>query len=472
MAKNQNNNIEGFEGEFLHPSFDIKGEVLILGFRYISKSREEKEVFLITGNGIFELFSDESFEYRGAQYFLEKGGRKLARIEKVWSLQELKKFVEDYNSGKTGIMPDPREVYGEIKELLKKYIELEKEADYSLLTAWVIGSYFFPAFSSYPFFHVKAPKRSGKSQCLNLLKELCFNAIKARPSFAALGDTVDSLKGVCLIDQADSLKRRGNEDLVDILADSYKKGGGKRRIIDMEKGRKILEFETYGPKAFASVGELPEDLRDRCIIIPLLRSGKNFPEPNEEGEDWRKIRGELYKLSIGNYEIVRSIYIVKSIGYRNDPEIIGRELELWLPLQVIFEMCSESETEEARKRFRHLYGFAEYEPSELEEEVFKALLEFLKDEKEIILSPKIISEEMDFEVFPDKDSSKQRAARVGWTIKKFNLASEKRVATRKGVSYLFKKEAVEKIYKSYFKAPLESDDEPTSPIPDSEIALN
>lgn len=452
---NQNNNmdnIKGFEGEFLHPSLDIKGDLLILGFRYIAKNREEKEIFLIIKAGVIKILSEDFFEFNGKKYFLEKRGKKLIRLEEKWSLQELNEFLKEYRSSRP--LPKLKEVYKKIKELLKKYIELEKEIDYSLVTVWAIGTYFSPIFSAYPFLNVKAPKRSGKSQCLNLLKQICFNAVKARPSLAALSDTVDSLRGTYLIDQADTLRRKGNEDLVDILADSYKKEGGKRRIMVPAKrgGWKPREYETYGPKVFASIGELPEDLSDRCLIIPLIRSQKNFPEPNEENENWREIRGKLYKILIDNYPIIENTYNVHKVNYRIEPEVVGRELELWLPFEIMF-ICSgaQDEIEEAKKRFRKLYGYTEYEPSEFEEEVIKAVLNQFQNETEIILSPKQISEDMDSEVFSPQEDSRQRSAKVGWTIKKFNLSSEKKPRTKEGIRYLFKKNRVENIYNSYLK---------------------
>jgi len=163
-----------------------------------------------------------------------------------------------------------------------------------------------------------------------LLTQLCFNAIKARPSVAALGDTVDALRGTCLIDQADSLERKGGEDLLDILADSYKKSGGKRRIIAFDKGknREIIELETFGPKAFASIRELPEDLRDRCLELPLIRSRRNFADPDDDNEDWRKIRGKLYTLLIAIYELVSTYYFIKKRSYKENKAILGRSLEL------------------------------------------------------------------------------------------------------------------------------------------------
>ena len=99
---------------------------------------------------------------------------------------------------------------------------------------------------------------------------------------------------------------------MDILADSYKKGGGKRRVVEFskDKARSVTEFETYAPKAFASIKELPEDLRDRCIAMPLIRSQKNFPDPDDSIVDWREMRGKIYKYLIYDYGTIESTYSV------------------------------------------------------------------------------------------------------------------------------------------------------------------
>ena len=130
------------------------------------------------------------------------------------------------------------------------------------------GTYFSPIFSAFPYIHIKAPKGSGKSQCLSFLNQTAFNAVKARASLPALRDTVDSLRGTYLMDQADSLHRNNMEDFLDVLTDSYKKAGGSvRKMVQTKNNWNLEEFEAYGPKAFASINQLPEDLRDRCIVF-------------------------------------------------------------------------------------------------------------------------------------------------------------------------------------------------------------
>lgn len=466
----QGEEFEAFDGELLHPSLDIKNGVLILGFRYRAMSLKEEDIFLVVNGGNIQVISNETFNVEGKLYCIERRGRKMIRIDERWSITDLKKFVKEYTAFKS-VPPNGNELFNEIVNLIKRHIELEQDIDYYLLAAWIIGTYFSPIFQAYPFLHVKAPKRSGKSQCLNLLAQLGFNAIKSRPSLPALGDTVDSLRGTYLIDQADSLERKGSEELLDVLADSYKKSGGKRRVVNFDKkrGREVLEFETYGPKAFASIRELPEDLRDRCLVIPLIRSQKNFPDVDESDHSWGEVRAKIYKFLITNYELFNSIYFAKKVEHRQKGEVIGRSLELWLPFLVVFECVGLHEkVAEAWKKFSTQYGFSEYEPSELEEEVIKQLLNRLLDQPELILAPKELAETMPDEVFPSADTFKQRAAKVGWAIKKFNLASEKKPRTKDGYRYLFTKAKVDGIFQSYFKTLTE----PTPHAPNDSEAAN
>jgi hypothetical protein len=124
--------------------------------------------------------------------------------------------------------------------------------------------------------------------------------------------------------------------------------------------------------------------------------------------------------------------------------------------------------QDAKRRFLSQYGFTEYEPSFIEAEVVKATLKKLKEKQEAILTPKEISELIESEIFYAGDTPKQRAAKVGWIIKKFNLSSDKKPRTRDGVRYLFQKEKVENIYQSYFKIVIE----PTSPTPKDIQGIN
>lgn len=461
MENQKEGEIVAFDGELLHPSIDIKENILTLGFRCRSDAYTESDIFLIKTDSNIQICRDNTFIIQNKNYFFETRERKLNRLEEKWGIIALKQLVAKFNNAEN-FEEKGRDIFEAINNLLHKYIELENENDYILLSTWILGTYYYQIFYSFPFLHIKAPKRSGKSQCLNLLTQLCFNAIKARPSLASLSDTVDSLRGTFLIDQCDALGRKGNEELLDTLADSYKRSGGKRRIvsIDKKKGRTILEFETYSPKVFASVKELPEDLADRCLIIPLVRSQQNFLDPDDNNENWREIRGKLYNYLILNYSIFQSFYFAKKRQYKENTQIKGRTLELWLPFEVVLNGFGMAEfIEQAKKRFLSQYVFTEYEPSEFEEVVLLAIIGQFNESQQIKLTPKEISETLDNGELPPEWTPQQKAAKVGWVIKKFNASSAKLPRSKKGMQYLFEKEQVEKVYQSYFNIT----NKPTSP---------
>lgn len=441
-----------FEDIAFHPSLDIKHDILVLGFRVKPELNKEENIFLIVSKGIPQVIKDGCFSVDENTYQIDVKGKKLAILSRQWSRSELKAFLKTLESVESQVKPS--ETFCKLKEELKKYVELD-DVDYTIVSSWIIGTYFFPLFPAYSYLHIKAPKSSGKTQCLSFLNQTCFNATKARASLPAMRDTVDALRGTYLMDQADALHRPNMEDFLDILTDSYKRGGGNvRKMIASDKGKNwgLEEFQAYGPKGFASIKDLPEDLRDRCIIIALTRSGRNFNPLNEEDTSWKELRGELYKLLITSFQEVALQFDFKSIEYRHNPAIVGRQLELWLPLEVIMGLCgvSAEEQETARKRFLSQYGFAEAQITEIEREVIEKIREAIGDRAEVVLAPSEIAGKIDSFIFEDMSSNKQQSAEVGKIINKFNLSTEKLPRSNKTTRYVFTKEKIEKIYSGYF----------------------
>ena len=457
---------DAFDGKMLHPALDYLDDILTLGFSYRTKAMTNSSVLLIsTVGGHTRREENESFEEKGQTYKIDmERAKHLPSLAERWGVSKARAFLQEQTGSALPAEASPQsgtlveKIVGEVK----RYIETETDADNYILAAWAIGTYFHRVFPAYSFVHIKAPKGSGKSQCLTLLKHLCFNANKSRPSVAALGDTVDALHGTYLIDQADQLGKKGNEDLLDILADSYKKSGGKRSIVKIEKGRReVLEFETYSPKAFASVKELHEDLRDRCLVLPLVRSTKVFTEPDDSIEKWSDIRDLLYRALLKEHSMVHSLYTIRKIEYRKSGTVFGRKLELWLPLEIMLEVFGGKEQiDEAKKRFFAQYGFAEDLPDEFEAEVFRVVLLLVGEDTEKTLSPKGIAEKIGSEYFRPNSKVQQNAVDVGRVITKFNIASEKKHSSS-GVCYRFEKDKVLKMFALYFKA----DIEPPQPPP-------
>ncbi len=448
--------IDTSEEKTFHPSLDIKDDVLVLGFRIKKEKDKESDLFFIKTSEQYLTTESPEFTDKEQSFTIEKKKRVLSKLSHKWGVDNINKLIESFQDPLDKF--NEIELYRKIKENLKKYIELEQDADYIILTSWIIGTYFFPVFSAYPYIHIKAPKGSGKSQCLNFLNQTAFNAVKSRASLPALRDTVDALRGTYLMDQADALHRNNMEDFLDVLTDSYKRAGGNvRKMVANKNAWNLEEFEAYSPKAFASINQLPEDLRDRCIVIPLIRSNKNYPPINEEDSIWKEIRSGLYTLLIKQFVSVSQMYIFKGIEYKQNNEIFGRQLELWIPIETILKgVFVSEEIEQAKKRFLSRYEFSSYQTSEIEVAVIETIIYLIEDKQEIILRPKEIATRIDTELFSEDDkfnfaSQKQKSTIVGRAITKFNLATQKLGRDSQGERYLFTKEHLEKIHSGYFK---------------------
>ncbi len=453
------------ESRTFHPSLDIKDGVLVLGFRLKKEDGKEVDIYITKVGGILLVSDKTEFNIDdNTKISIDKKKRLLAKLSQKWSDDGLNKYIESFNNP-LGRQISGNALFNKIKDNFKLYIELENDADYSILTAWCIGTYSFPIFSAYPYIHIKAPKSSGKSQCLNFIREIAFNAVKARASLPALRDTVDALRGTYIMDQADSLCRNNNEDLLDILTDSYKRGGGNtRKMIVNKKDWNVEEFDAYSPKAFGSINQLPEDLRDRCIVVPLIKSKKNHPQIDEEKGIWKEIRGELYVILLNNFQYMYQIYTLKQMEYKNNAGVLGRQLELWLPIETVLSIvdASQEEIETSKKRFLSRYEFASYQTSEIELAVIDTIILLMKEKIEMVLRPKEIAERIDTDLFEDDDkfsfaSKKLKSTIVGRAISKFNLAVNKLPRDNQGERYLFNKAQLQKIHNSYFNKDEELD---------------
>jgi len=170
------------------------------------------------------------------------------------------------------------EVYEDIMEILKDYSDL-KEKDYQIIALWIIGTYFFREFITYPFLFLNAMKGSGKSRTLRLICSLSWNGkIIGSPTEAVLFRTAGN--GTLGIDEFEGIMKKENAGLREILNSAYKKG---MKIVRMRKKKTIdgetqipEEFEPYTPIVMANIYGMEEVLGDRCITTIIDKSSNSF----------------------------------------------------------------------------------------------------------------------------------------------------------------------------------------------------
>ena len=161
------------------------------------------------------------------------------------------------------------EVLDELDGFVARYVHFESEAQRTAVVLWVAVTYVADAFDVAPYLHIKSPeKQSGKTLLLEVLELTAWDALMtSNISPAALFRVMDSRRPTLLFDEIDSVfpSRKGNrdtsrEELRALINSGYRRGAKTLRVGGQRRD-KLEEFDSFGPKALAGLGELPTPLR-------------------------------------------------------------------------------------------------------------------------------------------------------------------------------------------------------------------
>jgi hypothetical protein len=426
----------------LHSAIDFQDDFMSIGFRVNLPEKGTGLLLLISdGKGVRAELTPETVTI-GERVYQIIQNTVPQFIQGVWNLDRLKDFLEHPSR--------PQELYRALVEAFKEYLDLPEPA-YGLLAAWAVGTYFAHLFAAFPYLHFHGPKQSGKSKSLEALKLTSFNAWKGRDiTAAALADTMDGQRGTVCIDQAEKLNSdKENGNLIGLLADSYKKAGGQRRVVEITKaGRSVLEFSAYGPKAFASTKNLDPDLTDRCVRIAMIKTRKKLPDLEGWEPVWGELRDKLYRFTLTAFKEVEA-------HYKANPGDGTRIRELWRPLLTVLVALEveEAEIEAVRACFMEAAEEGRAEPDPWESILFEVLKERAESEtSNFEMTAEEVLKAMDIE-----GEHKPGVKWAGNTLSKFSLFSKRlpRKYTEdrrhKVQPYLFIPSHVLKMYGTYMR---------------------
>ncbi len=235
--------------------------------------------------------------------------------------------------------PDPVDVFKRLCEGFARYLEFPREQATGIgatLALWSLFTYVFRAWLSVPYLSIGGPLKSGKSTVFRILAQVVFRPLPSSNLTApCLFRTLHEHGGTMLMDEAERPCERTPEaaELRSVLLAGYQADMPARRLEPCGNGYRSMEFDVYGPKAFAAISRLPETLASRSIRIRMFRAGPESEKPRYRIEDysefWRSLRNDLHVLALehGNVwaELARRSNVAPS-------ELAARDYELWQPL--------------------------------------------------------------------------------------------------------------------------------------------
>ena len=174
-----------------------------------------------------------------------------------------------------------------ILEFVTRYVIVSHDAAV-MVAVWVLHTHALDAADYSPYICIQsATKRCGKSRLLEVLELVVRRPLKSAKLMAAaiFRSIQPGAEPTMPPDEQERLwtSRGINDDLRRVLNSGFHRGENVRRTVGRYLQYAVQEFPTFCPKAFATIGQLPDTVADRSIYIEMKRK-----LPGEQVERFRR----------------------------------------------------------------------------------------------------------------------------------------------------------------------------------------
>ncbi len=285
------------------------------------------------GCKFLSVYKENPIEIGGRLIYLEQKSQIATSIPTLMKYETVSKFLK-------GKSIHPREVYDELKEYVKNFVNFEwDDRLYDLICCYIIGTYFYDVFNSFPILVFYGDYESGKTRAMLTVVYASHRGMECLdPTSASVFRSVDALRPTLGIDELTNL----DENIQRIVRASYKKGEKVPRVEKVLKDRFILSmFEVYTPLVIATHVKLPDILLSRAIQIIMRKADDPHPEGRDpRPEDAEEIREKLYLTRLTFADKVYEVSVSKEINKQN-LLLRGRDYEIWKPILTIAKIIGD-----------------------------------------------------------------------------------------------------------------------------------
>lgn len=178
-------------------------------------------------------------------------------------------------------VPDPEPTYGselldELRAHVAQFVILPSQEALDAATLWVAATHLQPAWQHAPRLAVVGPaKRCGKSRLLDVLTETVHEpmlTINTTP--AAVFRSITEEPPTLLVDEADTIfgtpkMAEKNEEMRGLLNAGHQRNRYVTRVVGND--HTPHRFSTFAMAAMAGIGDLPDTIMDRSVVIRMRR---------------------------------------------------------------------------------------------------------------------------------------------------------------------------------------------------------
>ena len=239
----------------------------------------------------------------------------------------------------------------DVRAFVARFVAFPTDAALDAVTLWAAHAHMAAHFYTSPRLALLSPEPgSGKTRVLEVLYSLV-----ARPMFsfsaspAAIFRKLAQEDHTLLFDEVDAIfskrgKDDGNEDLRALLNAGYRRGATIPRCVGPR--HEVQEFRVFAPVALAGLGDLPDTVMSRSIIVRMRRRG-----PAERVEQFRMRIHEAQGFVLRDALIAWAEKVGAGVGeaFPTLPAgVVDRAAEVWEPLVAVADAAGGHWPETAR----------------------------------------------------------------------------------------------------------------------------
>jgi hypothetical protein len=252
----------------------------------------------------------------------------------------------------------------EVAAFIARFVALPSDAALTAATSWVAHAHAIDAFESTPRIAYLSPEpASGKTRALEVSELLVphpMHAVNCTP--AALFRAVKDLayRPTILFDEIDTVfgpKAKDNEEIRGLLNAGHRRGAVAYRCVGEGTRQKVEPFPAYAAVALAGLGDLPDTILTRSVVIRMRRRA-----PGEHVEPFRhrvhaaeghQLREALAEWTTTVIDQLEHAWPVMPLG------ICDRPADVWEPLLAIADAAGGDWPKRARQACVELVAAAQ-----------------------------------------------------------------------------------------------------------------
>jgi hypothetical protein len=246
------------------------------------------------------------------------------------------------------------ELLDDITRFVVSFVSFPSPEARDAVAPWVLHCHAIDAFESTPRLALLSPEKgSGKTRTLEVLELLVPEPMHAVNLSAAAMFRMIQTKGrvTLLLDEADTYLgprvAKEHEELRGLINAGHRRGAVAYRCVGEPSKMQVQEFPAFAAVAIAGLGDLPDTVLDRAVVIPMRRRA-----PGEYVKDFRrrKVEGPATELHNRCVEWAESAKDALAEAQPDMPQgITDRPADVWEALVAIGDMAGEEWSQRVRQ---------------------------------------------------------------------------------------------------------------------------